>query len=131
MIKISVAQNEENPLSYVQQEPKFDTAPCFPGGSKAMMKYFEANIHYPEPEKTKCIQGNVLVKFDITKKGNIINVKGLNGVPGGPNFVKEAVRVIQNMSLWIPAVEDGKPVDSEYVLSVPFKLKKKKVTKLN
>lgn len=125
MIKISVAQ-DENPLPYVQKESKFDTAPCFPGGSKAMMKYFEDNINYPEPEKTKYIQGNVLIKFDVTKKGNIMNVQGLNGVPGGPNLIKEAVRVIQSMPLWIPAVKDGKPVDSEYVLSVPFKLKKKK-----
>lgn len=122
LIKISSAQNGENPLPYVHQESKFDTAPRFPGGPEAMMKYFQDSIHYPEPEKTKGIQGEVFVKFDVTEEGRVVNVQLVNGVPGGPNFAKEAVRIMESMPAWIPASKNGKPVKAEYTLSVPFKL---------
>lgn len=126
MLKISFAQNGEHPLLFVQQEPKYDTAPRFPGGSDAMMKYFEDSIRYPEPERTKLIQGNVMVKFSVTKEGRIIDVQVVNGVPGGPSLARESVRIIQSMPKWIPASKKGNPVGAEYNLSVPFKIKNKR-----
>lgn len=119
------AQEGENPLPYVAQKPKFDTAPRYPGGDKAMKKFFEDSIRYPEPEKTKSIQGSVSIKFDVTKKGKVCNVKLINGVPGGPNLAKEAVRVMQTMPLWIPATKNKKPVTAEYYLHVPFVIRKR------
>ncbi|MDP1744209.1 MAG: energy transducer TonB [Bacteroidota bacterium] len=126
ILKISFAQNGEHPLPFVQQEPKYDTAPRFPGGSHAMMKYLDDSIRYPEPERTKFIQGNVMVKFSVTKEGRIIDVQLVNGVPGGPNLARESVRIIQSMPTWIPASKNGKPVEAEYNLSVPFKIKNKR-----
>jgi len=120
--KSATAQNEENPLPYAYKEPAFDTAPQYPGGSDAMMKYFKDSIRYPEPEKTKQLQGNVLVKFRVSEKGKIINIQVINGVPGGPNLARETERVIENMPAWIPAIKNGKQVEAEYMLSVPFKL---------
>ena len=70
LLKTSFAQ-EENSLPYVVQEPKYDTAPQFPGGAKAMLKYFEDSIRYPEPVKAKGLLGNVYVKFIVTKKGKV------------------------------------------------------------
>ncbi len=119
----SFAQEDgENPLPFIAQESKFDTAPRFPGGTKMMMNYFEKNMRYPEPEKFKKIQGQVSLKFEVDKNGKIKNIKVLNGVAGGPNLAKEAVRLIQNMPLWIPANKNAKPVKSEYFLSIPFQL---------
>lgn len=126
ILKISFAQNGEHPLPFVQQEPKYDTAPRFPGGPHAMMKYFEDSLRYPEPERTKFIQGNVMVKFFVTKDGRIINVQVANGVAGGPNLARESVRIIQSMPIWIPASKKGNPVEAEYTLSVPFKIKNKR-----
>ena len=119
----SFAQEDgENPLPYVAQEPKYDTAPRFPGGTKMMMNYFEKNSRYPEPEKFKKIQGQVSVKFEVDKNGKIKNIKVLNGIAGAPNMAKEAVRLIQQMPLWIPASKNGKPIKAEYFLSIPFQL---------
>lgn len=122
-INFSFAQDGENPLPFVPHEPLFDTAPCFPGGPPALMKYFEDSIRYPEPEKTKGIQGNVYMKFNVTQEGKITDVKSVNGVPGGPNLAKEAECLLHTMPLWIPANKNGKPVEAEYTLSIPFKLK--------
>lgn len=122
IVKISFAQDGENPLPYIKHEPKYDTAPRFPGGTKMMMDYFEKNIRYPEPEKFKKIQGQVSLKFDVEKSGKVINIQLLNGVPNGPNLAKEAVRLMQNMPLWIPASKKGKTIKAEYFLSIPFQL---------
>ena len=119
---ISFAQEENNALPYVIQEPKYDTAPQFPGGSEALYKFFSDSIRYPEPEKTNHLQGSVSAKFEVTKIGQVIHIQLLNGVPGAPNLAKETVRLLQAMPAWVPASKDGKPVDAEVILSVPFKL---------
>ena len=72
---------------------------------------------------TRMASRNVFVKFDVTKKGKVINVQVTNGVPGGPNLAKEALRLIQSMPDWIPATMKGKPVEAEYNLVIPFKIK--------
>jgi len=121
--QLSLAQDGENPLPYAMKEPVYDTAPRFPGGPGAMLKFFEDSIRYPEPERSKLIQGYVSVKFEVTKKGKVVNVKLVNGVPGGPNLAREALRIMHTMPLWIPATKKGKPVLAEYNISIPFKIK--------
>ena len=120
----ALAQNDENPLPYVHKEPQFDIAPQFKGGPQALNKYFADSIRYPEPEKSKGKHGGVLMKFVITKRGKITKVEAINGVPGAPNFVKEAKRVLESMPRWIPATKNGKKVDADYQMTVPFYLSK-------
>jgi TonB family protein len=119
---ISFSQEENNALPYFQQEPKYDTAPQFPGGSVAMFKFFTDSIRYPEPEKTKRNEGYVSVKFNVTEEGKINCIQVLNGVPGAPNLAKEAVRLIQLMPDWIPARKNGANIAAEVQISVPFSL---------
>ncbi len=121
--KSSFSQSGENPLPFVYEEPKHDTAPQFPGGTTAMMKYFADSIQYPEPERSKGLEGGVYLKFIVSEEGKIIGVTPINGVPGAPNFVKESIRLMYAMPSWIPAKKNGKPVEAEYNLSVPFTLK--------
>ena len=122
-IQFCFAQDGENPLPTSYTEPLYDIAPQYPGGSKAMLKYFEDSVRYPEPERTKGLQGNVYLKFTVTKKGKITKVEATNGVPYAPNLVKEAIRLMQAMPKWIPANKKGKVVEAEYNLSVPFKIR--------
>ncbi|MEO5569531.1 MAG: energy transducer TonB [Bacteroidia bacterium] len=121
--QISFAQDGENPLPYKFEEAPFDIAPQFPGGTPSMNKFFTDSIRYPEPEKSKGLEGSVQLKFLITKKGKVTKVEAINGTPGAPNFVKEAISIIEKMPLWIPATKKGKSVAAAYYLSVPFKLK--------
>ena len=88
-----------------------------------MNQYLKNNLIYPEPKKTKGLQGFVAMKFTITKKGSITDITPINGVPGAPNFVKESIRLINRMPKWIPAKLKNKAVDSEYYLNIPFNLK--------
>ena len=117
------SQDGEYPLPYKPEPSKYDTAPYYKGGSDAMLKYFSDSVHYPETEKSKLIQGNVMAKFIVLKNGTITNVEIINGVPYGPNLAKEALRLLKNMPAWMPATKNGKPVDAEVFLSVPFIIK--------
>lgn len=125
MFHHAVAQEGENPLPWTPPEPAYDIAPQFPGGAAALKNYFTDSIRYPEPEKSKGIQGAVLLKFEITRKGEIINVRGVNGVPGGKNLMHEAIRLVQAMPRWIPARKNGKRVKVDHTLTVPFSLDRK------
>lgn len=120
------AQEGENPLPYVEKEKVYDIPPAFPGGEKALSKYFQDSIRYPPEEFKKRKEGSVSMKFTVTKKGKLKHVEAINGVPGAPNFVKESVRLLNSMPPWIPAKKAGKPVQAEYYLHIPFRLENSK-----
>ena len=117
------AQEGENPLPYVQPKEMYDIEASYPRGQMALQRFLEDNLKYPEPEKTKGLQGYVVIKFIITKKGKIENITTINGVAGAPNFVKESIRLVTKMPKWIPAKLKNKAIESEYYLNIPFSLK--------
>jgi TonB family protein len=121
--KIAQAQTGENPLPYAPPPASYDTAPRYVGGDTALFQYIKDSLRYPQPEKSKHLQGTVQLKFIITPQGQVINIVPLNGVPNAPNFVKEAMRLIASMPPWLPATKGGQAVPADYYLGVPFKLK--------
>ena len=88
-----------------------DTPASFPGGQKDMVRFLVDNVpyvkdvHWPNPGLVK-----VLVSFIVDELGYIRNVLVREGV----NFQadQEAVRVIQIMPKWTPAMKDGKPIST-------------------
>lgn len=95
------------------------------------------------PKEAEAIEfGNrVVVKFTVSKKGKIINIRPLNG-----NIIyncteeeralysrllremkKEAVRVVASMPRWSAAKENGKCVESEVTLPIYFRIKGSKL----
>lgn len=119
-----VSQESENPLPYSQKELEYDTAPNFPGGSKALNTFFNDSIRFPEKAIRKGLQGDVMMKFEVTETGKLINITPINGVPGAPEFVKESIRLLKSMPDWQPAVKKGKPIKATYYLSIPFRIEK-------
>jgi len=95
--------------------------PSFPGGDKAMMEFIYNNIVYPEEAKEKNIQGRVVLKFVVKYNGDVGNVQIMKGVD--PILNKEAQRVIENLPVWKPGRQGGKPVNVWYSVPVTFQLK--------
>ncbi|MFB6319569.1 energy transducer TonB [Saccharicrinis sp. FJH54] len=98
-----------------------EATPSFPGGKMAMMNYLNNTTHFPKEAKNKAIHGRVWVKFVVTKKGIIKNVKVMRGVH--PLLDKEAVRVIKSMPKWVPGKIKGKPANTNFMLPINFVLK--------
>lgn len=117
---LAFAQDEPFGLPHVEREPVFDIAPRFPGGSDAMMRYFADSVRYPEPELSQRKGGYVMVAFTVSRKGRISGARVVNGVAGAPHLAAEAIRLLEAMPRWEPALKKGKAVDAEMRLSIPF-----------
>ncbi|MDR0231276.1 MAG: TonB family protein [Dysgonamonadaceae bacterium] len=99
---------------------RVEEMPTFPGGEKELMSYLSRNIKYPVIAQEQGIQGNVVLRFVVDKKGDITDVTILRSLD--PSCDKEAVRVVKSMPKWIPGKQNGTPVPVYYTIPVRFKL---------
>ena len=98
--------------------------PNYPGGTDALMHYLRTTVRYPVVAVEKGEQGRVVVKFVITKNGEIANVDIRDGVTEALN--NEAIRVVEAMPNWVPGKHEGEAVNVVYYLPVKFALRTKK-----
>jgi TonB family protein len=95
----------------------------FPGGYPALREFLEflsENTQYPVVTQANGIQGKVTLKFIVTGKGEIKDVKIIKGVD--PDLDKEATRVVSKMPNWIPGKIKNEPVDVYLTLPIDFRL---------
>lgn len=99
---------------YVDAEPE--------AGIAALYQYFETNLKYPEEALADSIEGDVIIRFTISKNGDIKNVVVEKSL--GQLFDIEAVRLIDKMPAWVPASVNGEPVDSRISVPLHFRIEK-------
>lgn len=97
-----------------------ETAPTFPGGEEALMKWLQKNLKYPADAQDNGVQGRVLVQFVVNKDGSIVDPKVVKSAD--PSLDKEAMRVVRAMPKWKPGQQRGKTVRVRYTLPVTFRL---------
>ena len=107
--------------------PQVDMPALFPGckmlekhqrikcSDKKMKTFIARNLRYP---KTTCVSGLVVLNFIIKKDGSISNIKILRELGAGSGA--EAVRVVKLFPKWIPAMQNGKPIEVTYNLPIRF-----------
>ncbi|MBP5982579.1 MAG: TonB family protein [Fluviicola sp.] len=93
----------------------------FPGGPAALKKYLGENIIYPPTAVELGVQGTVYVRFIVSERGNISNVRVTKGIPDCDECSEEAIRVFKSMPDWRPAKNNGKNVNSYFNSKVTFK----------
>lgn len=96
-----------------------DVMPEFPGGNAAMMRYIGDHLQYPETALKSGKQGKCVLRFVITKDGNVGEVKVLRSV--SPECDAEAARVARTLK-FSPGKQDGVLVNVWYTLPISFKL---------
>ncbi|MDR6805046.1 TonB family protein [Dyadobacter sp. BE34] len=104
--------SSEKVFGGVEQQPEY------PGGTKAMYKFINANLHIPAEAKEAGISGKVFTSFYIEVTGEITKVTVLKGLGFGCD--EEAVRMIESMPKWKPGKVYSKPVRVKYNLPVSF-----------
>ncbi|MBU1820074.1 MAG: TonB family protein [Bacteroidetes bacterium] len=96
--------------------------PEFPGGMQEMHKYLGRNIRYPSDAFYGGIEGEVLIRIVINDQGRVRDPQVIKRLGGGTD--EEALRVVLNMPTWKPAMQNGRPVPTEYILPIEFKIEK-------
>jgi len=96
--------------------------PQFIGGDELLMRFIAGNVKYPKDAVKRKIQGQVVVRFVITKEGKVTDPHVLKSVHH--LLDEEALRVISLMPDWIPGTLNEKPVSVYFNLPISFKLKR-------
>lgn len=101
----------------------------FPGGENAFSGYLKNNIRYPKLLVEIEMEGEVDVKFTVTKEGDIANVEILRGFD--PLADDEVIRVIKSMPRWIPATANVSNTDFEEKVTVSFTITDSLLARIN
>ncbi len=94
--------------------------PEYPGGTRALIKFIQTNVQYPDSAREESIQGKVYIKFVVDTTGKIKDATVIKGVH--PLLDKEALRVVKAMPYWNPGMQRGKKVKVKYNLPINFSL---------
>jgi len=122
--KIETPNNEPTIIYTAPSEGNYkikpDTEPLFPGGPVAMNKFVSKNLKYPKEAVNHNAQGLLIARLTITKDGTAKFEEFIRKL--GYGCEEEVLRIIRKMPKWTPALLRGQPVESDYVMTVNFRL---------
>lgn len=113
---------QDNGTVIADEIPKFITQ-----GGESMFQYMQRTILYPEELRADSVEGRVMVKFVVTKKGRLTDVCVHKS--DDPRLEEPALQLVHSMKKWRPAKKDGKAIDFPMVLPVQFRLSRDKRVK--
>jgi protein TonB len=88
-------------------------------GVANQLKIHDTKPHYPREAQERGIQGDVLLQATIDTKGNLADLKV---VQGDPILVKAAVDAVKKWR-YRPYILNGEPVDVDTTIKVQFHLR--------
>lgn len=92
----------------------------FPGGESALMKFLNERLEYPAIAIENRVEGRVMVRFTVNKKGEIEDAQIYFG--SNKDLNKAALEVIEKMPKWIPAQQADKNVKFSVTVPIMFVL---------
>ena len=90
-------------------------------GFPLLYEYLNRELKYPQEAIKDSTQGVITVSFIIDSHGQPKELKVINSL--GSPFDKEAVRLIEHMPPWKPALLNGQPIDSKISIPLTFQIK--------
>lgn len=97
-----------------------EAMPMYPGGDGELLNFIKNNTKYPVEAAAEQTEGRVIVRFIVTTEGKTEGISVLKGI--GPLFDAEAVRVVSLLKDWQPGMQNGKAVNTWYMVPVNFSL---------
>ncbi len=101
--------------------PYAEVMPAFPGGDRALNKWLEDNIKYPQDAIDNDVEGDVLLSFSVDETGKIYTPKVIS-TPLGHGLEEEATSLVMKMPKWNPGRIKGKNVKTRFTLPISFQL---------
>lgn len=106
-------KNAVSPSKEVTSFGQAELSPQFPGGTKALNAYLLKNLHVPNN-----LKGRIITYFVIEKDGSLTDIRIIKGL--NKEADTEAIRVLNNMPKWTPAIQAGKPSRVAYTVPLNF-----------
>ncbi len=116
----NIASNAEGKDSETKIFDVVEDMPMFLGGQNALMDYLTRNLRYPGDAVNNNIEGQVIVRFVVTKDGTISDVTIVKSVY--PSLDAEAMRVVKSMPKWIPGRQNGENINVYFTMPITFSL---------
>jgi protein TonB len=91
------------------------------GGKQAVVEAIAKRFNYPRDAQKARIQGRLLLSFEVTEQGDIENIQVTTGLY--PSIDKEAIRAINQLAKFSPALEDGRPIKIRYTVPLSLTLR--------
>lgn len=114
-VKVAITQQEPEKIFEVIEQ-----MPTFPGGESELLAYLGKNVRYPAAALENNIQGRVILRFVVTKNGDIDRVEVVRSLD--PSCDREALRVVKSLPRWIPGKQNGENVSVWFTLPINFKI---------
>ncbi|MBC7586972.1 MAG: energy transducer TonB [Chitinophagaceae bacterium] len=96
-----------------------DVMPSFPGGEKALIKFLEDNIQYPQAAIDEGVEGSIKVSFAVDEAGKVYTPM-IKSEKMGYGLEEEAMRVISKMPKWNPGSIKGKNVKTRFEVPITY-----------
>ena len=100
---------------------KTEIRPSYPGGQKALAKFVQDNIVYPEDALGNGVEAEVQVIFAVDEAGKVYTPT-IKGAKTGYGLDEAATNVVNKMPKWNPGKIKGVNVKSYYTLPITFKI---------
>lgn len=93
------------------------------GGKEGWTQYLIDELRYPHDARSRKEEGTVLLEFDLSKQGEILEIRVGNPEVVHKSLWVEAIRVVESYpERWTPKKINGKAVQSVVRLPIRFKL---------
>ena len=108
----------------VEDMPHFNGAGCAEGDrrcyEKSLLEFVYSNVRYPAADRDAGVEGKVIASFVVGTDGAILEPEIVRGPSETLNA--EVLRLLGEMPEWTPGRQDGRLVQTRFVLPVQFKL---------
>ena len=108
------------PVDHLEEGEPISRNASFPGGERAYSDYMLENFVYPNDACENGMEGVLMAQFLVNTDGSISHVSIKESV--SPTVDAEAIRVIQAMPQWNPALLNGQPLRTKVILPISVKL---------
>ncbi len=105
-------------------EKKFLKLPHLDGGRELLRKFIRENLRYPEKALEKKIQGDVIIKYKVTGKGEVVEPEVVKGIGYGCD--EEALRLVSMLS-YQSVKNRGVRIITDNRIKIPFRLKRQEM----
>ena len=122
-VSIVMANNISGDMS-VDKEGYYNSTeilPGYPGGEKALERFYNDNIQYPVEASDEGVDGTVKINFAVDENGKLYAPVVTSPIIGY-GIEQEALRVFNKMPKWTPGRIKGKNVKTRFSLPVNFQL---------